>query len=157
MRFSFALMLFSIVFVAPACSESKDDVISAVRDSDRALQSAVSERALDRIASFYAEDAKLMPAAKRSIDGKPAIRAEWAEILAIPNFSNKSELKGVEVSDSSDIAYTHGSYLATLRGEDGNITEEPGKYLTVWRRQRDGSWKITIETYNTDIPPPDHK
>lgn len=50
-----------------------------------------------------------------------------------------------------------GSYTSRMMGEGGKPVDEPGKWLTVWKKQPDGAWRIVMDTYNTDIPPPDHK
>ena len=107
--------------------------------------------------SFYAETAVLLPTAEPLVSGKAAIGEEWRHILAIPAFQNTSKLARLEVSSSNDMAYTMGSYQTRLMGEDGKLATEPGKWLSVWKKQSDGSWRIVADTYNTDIPPPDHK
>ena len=28
-----------------------------------------------------------------------------------------------------------------------------GKYLIVWQKQTDGSWKIKVDTFNSDVDP----
>jgi ketosteroid isomerase-like protein len=98
-----------------------------------------------------------MPAAKPLISGKKAITDEWKHILAIPSFESTSKLAGLDVSSAPDLAYTMGSFQARMIGEDGDLVMEPGKWLSVWKKQPDGSWRIVVDTYNTDIPPPDHQ
>lgn len=121
------------------------------------MQAAIATRDLEQVVSFYAEDAVLMPAAVPTIDDKAAIREEWDNVLAIPDFENESSLTRMEISGRGDLAYTSGTYVATMRGEDGAQIREPGKWLTVWKRGRDGEWLIVMDIYNTDVPPPDHK
>ncbi len=152
------LLLLAVGIAGCAADDrGRDAALQALREADRSLQAAVAAKDLDQIVSFYTADAILHPTAKPGIAGKEGIRAEWAAILRIPDFANKSEGQIADVSAAGDLGYTAGTYAATLRGEDGSIVTEPGKYLTVWRKQQDGSWKVAIETYNTDIPPPDHK
>ena len=156
--FCFCLAL-PLAFTACASTSNThaDDAGKAIRAADAVLQKALADRNLEQIVSFYAEDAVLLPTAEPIVVGKAAIRKEWAHILAIPNFQNKSETTKIDVSSSGDMAFSMGSYVATMMGEDGNLATEPGKWLSVWKRQVDGSWRIVADTYNTDIPPPDHK
>ena len=107
--------------------------------------------------SFYDDDALLLPTAEPGIRGKLAIRTEWSHTLAIPGFQNEAKLLTADVSASGDLAYTTGSYLAVMVGEDGALVREPGKWVTVWKRRDGGAWRIVVDTYNTDVPPPDHK
>lgn len=138
-------------------AELASNEVEAVRAADAALQKAVAANDLNSIVSFYADNAILMPAAEPLIRGKEAITKEWEHILAIPNIQTKSKLVRVEASSANDLAYTMGVYRSRMMGEDGEIVTEPGKWLSVWKKQPDGAWRVVVETYNTDIPPPDHK
>ena len=133
------------------------DETAAVKAADAALQEAVAAKDLGRIMVHYAEDAVLMPAAEPLISGKAAITEEWQHILAIPELENMSTLARAEVASAGDLAYTMGSYRARMMGEAGVLVDEPGKWVSIWKRQPDGKWRIIVETYNTDVPPPDHK
>ena len=150
----------AVSFFLLACAqaqEPKQDPADLLKSTDIALQKAVADGDLDKIMTFYADDAVLMPTAEPIVVGKAAIREEWHHILSIPDFQNKSALTKIDVSQSGDLAYSMGTYLSTMQGENGQPVTEPGKWLSVWRRQADGSWLIVADTYNTDIPPPDHK
>ena len=154
------LLFLPCVLVLASCAHTAADPVSAVQEitaADAAIQEAVAKKDLDVIVSFYADDAVLLPTAEPIVVGKPAIRDEWRHILAIPDFQNRSMLTRVDVSSGGDMAYSMGTYVAVMLGEDGKPVSEPGKYLTVWKRQAGGSWRIVADTYNTDIPPPDHK
>lgn len=141
---------------APAATAPSAE-LDAVKAADAALQEAVAAKDLDRIMVHYAEEAVLLPAAVPQVNGKAAITEEWKHILAIPQLENMSTLTGAAVSSSGDLAYTLGSYRSQMTGEDGTMVTEPGKWVAVWKKQPDGKWRIIVETYNTDIPPPDHK
>ena len=130
---------------------------AALRAADVKLNRAITQGDLAGIAAFYSDDAVMMPAAEPAITGKQAITAEWKHVLAIPDYQNTTKLLRVEVAASRDMAYTMGSYTSRMMGEDGKPVDEPGKWLTVWKKQPDGAWRIVMDTYNTDIPPPDHK
>ena len=52
------------------------------------------------------------------------------------------------VTGSEDIGFTVGDYIATLRGPSGAAVQRFGKYLTVWQRQRDGTWKFVVDGGN---------
>ena len=149
------------VLALSSCTARQPDAASEaskeLRTLDAKLAQAVDAKDAAAIAAFYAEDAILMPAAEPVVTGKAAITQEWKHILEIPAFQNESKLGGVEVASAGDLAYTYGSYRSQLMGEGGKLAMEPGKWLTIWKKQPDGSWRIAVETYNTDIPPPDHK
>lgn len=143
-----------------ACSgggATNEDSVRALKQRDADFNSAVSVRDVAKIGEFYANDAVLMPTAEPVIRGRGSIVEEWAQILAIPGFENSNTLEGARIAGAGDMAYTYGSYRTKLMGEDGKITVEPGKWITILTKGRDGQWMIAMDTYNTDIPPPDHK
>lgn len=49
---------------------------------------------------------------------------------------------------SGDLGFTIGEYLLTARGPSGAAVQRVGKYLTVWKRQKDGTWKFVIDGGN---------
>jgi uncharacterized protein (TIGR02246 family) len=128
----------------------------AVRVADSSLAAAVEAKDADRTAALYADDAVQMPVAEPLISGRAAIREEWAKVYGIPGFTNKSQLVSVEVSGGS-LAYTRGTYESAMLDPKGKPTTERGKWITVWRRQADGTWRVAADIYNTDAPPPLHQ
>ena len=151
--------LFGLVLVAglTACADNAGDVsgdLAQVRSADAELTWAIAAKDADKVSEYYADDAILMPTAEPMIRGKAAIHDEWQHILAIPDFENQTTTQDAKVS--GDLAYTYGIYRTTMMGADGKSVVEPGKFVTVWRRQPDGKWRIVVDTYNTDIMPPVH-
>jgi len=58
-----------------------------------------------------------------------------------------------KIAESGDLGYTYGYYKRTVKstGEIGR-----GTYVTIWEKQRDGSWKFVMDT-GTDGLPEDKK
>jgi ketosteroid isomerase-like protein len=52
-----------------------------------------------------------------------------------------------------DLAVETGAYEMTLVPKKGPEVTDTGKYLTVWRKQPDGSWKVIRDAGNTNGPP----
>ena len=53
-----------------------------------------------------------------------------------------------DVAGSLDLGFTVGEYSITTRGATGAAVQHFGKYLTVWKRQADGSWKFMVRGDN---------
>jgi len=51
----------------------------------------------------------------------------------------------VDVSADGTLGYTWGRYDFTLRGKEGKVETTTGIYLTIWKRQADGSWKFVFD------------
>ena len=50
-----------------------------------------------------------------------------------------------EVSPAGDMGWTSGRYESRRSGPEGD-TLQHGRYLTIWRRQADGAWKVALDT-----------
>lgn len=55
----------------------------------------------------------------------------------------------IEIEVAGDWAYTRGAY-ASERIVDGNPVMVDGKFMTILRRQDDGSWKIYRDIFNSN-------
>ncbi|MEO5826444.1 MAG: DUF4440 domain-containing protein [Gemmatimonadales bacterium] len=139
---------------APAFEPAK--ALEALRTADAMVQEAVVSKDAERTASFYAENAVLMPVAEPSVEGRAAILAEWRHVFAIPGIANSARLVAADVSTAGDLGYTRGTYEAPMLSADGQSLLERGKWVSIWKRQADGEWRIIVDIYNTDTPPPVH-
>jgi ketosteroid isomerase-like protein len=53
----------------------------------------------------------------------------------------------------NDLAYVHGAYQMSLTVPGGaEPVGDKGKYVEIWRKQQDGSWKVILDVYNSDLP-----
>ena len=41
-----------------------------------------------------------------------------------------------------------------MRDASGKTISDKGKYLTVWKKEADDTWKVLLDTYNSDLPNP---
>ncbi len=153
----------ALLVLVPACkarqSEAASDpaqALSALRSADSLVQAAVVARDAEGTASYYADDAVLMPVAESIVEGRAAILTEWRHVFGIPGFANHARLVAAEVSVTGDLGYTRGTYESPMRGPDGQPLLERGKWVSVWKRQADGQWRIVVDIFNTDTPPPVH-
>jgi ketosteroid isomerase-like protein len=53
-------------------------------------------------------------------------------------------------SAAGDLGYTWGRYEYRDKAADGRPIVQTGTYVTVWRRQADGSWKVVLDGGTTD-------
>jgi ketosteroid isomerase-like protein len=65
----------------------------------------------------------------------PGTSLSWRPVYAI-------------VANSGDLAFTVGESIRTGRSASGAAEQRFGKYLTVWQKQRDGSWKFVVDGGN---------
>ena len=132
----------------------------AIKDVESAWVKTASGKDIDAFVSYYADDAQLLMPNAPLFTGKPAIKEALKPMMADPNFSITFMSTRVEVSKSGDLGYTQGPYKMTFSDQRGNKFEDEGKYLTVFHKLADGSWKAVEDTFMSDLPlppPPDEK
>src|SRR5678815_1762912 len=78
----------------------------ALRTADSLVQAAIVARDAERTASFYAEQAVLMPVAESIVEGRAAILAEWRHVFGIPGYSNRARLVAADASADGELGYT---------------------------------------------------
>ena len=52
----------------------------------------------------------------------------------------------VEMSASADLGYTLGKYQSTVTSTSGKKTASYGHYVTIWKNQPDGGWKVVFDS-----------
>lgn len=102
-------------------------------------------------ASVYTQDAIVLRPHASAVEGREAIQ-QW--LATLPPIS-KAQGQVSEVFGYGDLAYTRGTYSMTfvIPGVATPI-DERGKFLQIFRKQGDGSWKMAREIYNSDLPLP---
>jgi ketosteroid isomerase-like protein len=58
-----------------------------------------------------------------------------------------------EMAASGDLGYTYGNYIYTAKDKDGKPVVNYGKYTSIWKKQKDGQWKVILDMGN-DSPDP---
>ena len=128
--------------------------MKSIRELEDKAGKAAKANDLDLYVSFYADDAVLLWPGTPMVTGRAAIREFMRVFLLTPNFSLSFETAQVEVSRAGDFAYTYGTNKVTLVGLNGKKTKDSGKYLTIYRKQSDGTWKVVADMGNSDLPAP---
>lgn len=59
-----------------------------------------------------------------------------------------------DVSADGTLGYNYGRYESRAPGPDGQERVRGGFFLTIWKRQPDGSWKYVMDTGAPDRPAP---
>ena len=113
---------------------------------------AVSTGDLDLFISIHTDDAVNMGPDAPATFGKEELRASLEPLFN--NFTLEMTLYPEEAQADGDLGFARGTYtLSTTPKNGGEPGFTDGKYLTVCKRQADGSWKISRECYNSNVPP----
>lgn len=71
---------------------------------------------------------------------EPGVKLTWSPLFT-------------EVSDDGTLGYNYGRYESRRPGPDGKEVVRGGFFLTIWKRQPDGTWKYVMDTGAPDRPP----
>ena len=127
--------------------------LQAVKDVEAAWVKDTATKDADKWASYFAEDGSGLYPAAGTLNGKPAIKAAMAPYFADPNFSLTFQSTRTMASKGGDMVYSQGTYTMTMTDpKTKNLMTDKGKYLTVYSKQADGSWKAIADTFNSDSP-----
>jgi ketosteroid isomerase-like protein len=125
-------------------SEADKAAISkATNDINQAFNATKDYKAYAN--AYYAEDATILYPNSEAVKGRDAI---------IANLSNFGSTMNVfptilDINGKDDLAYVYG----TVKMEtDVRVELDHGKYLEIWKKQKDGRWQVIYDIYNTSIP-----
>jgi ketosteroid isomerase-like protein len=135
-----------------ASAQTDDAAANSVRAADAAWLKVYSAKDLAKSVAFFDDQGSLMSPNDPTATGKAAISKLVASDFAYGDLSWHLDKAGV--SKSGDLGYTSGTYKFTFKDPSGKPATDNGKYLTVWKKQTDGSWKVLFDMFNTDLPPP---
>ncbi len=135
-----------------AVVDNRAEALRSIRAAEDAAIRAFGKRDAGQSASMYAPDATLMLTNVPLVKGAD-IGPLLKEMMADPNFAMTFNTAKVEASTSGEFGYTRGAYTMTMTdSKSKKVLRESGKYLTVYARQADGSWKIVDDINNPDAP-----
>lgn len=143
-----------VAAASPAFAGPKDDLIAA----DKAFSDlSVAKGTSPAFLAYLADDGCLFGS-----EGAPTIctKAAYAKAVAARKPSNgpRSVLRWVpdaaQVSADGTFGFTHGAW--TLDGApdaQGKRERQTGHYLTNWRKDASGAWKVVADMGSTDPAP----
>ncbi len=135
-----------------ASAGSQADIQARILSLDAEWSQAAQSRDVDRVLSFWSDDAIVFPPGSPAVAGRAAIREFVVKSFETPGFAISWKTATVTVSESGDLAYSTGTNRVRFRASDGSLVTVDGKAVTVWRREKDGGWKCVIDIWN-DVAP----
>ena len=148
----------SVVMMMTACagrvgSDSRAADEAAIREADAASIKAIAARQVVATVSYYDDGASILMPNAPIVTGKEEIRKAWEQMFAIPGFHLAPTTTKIEVARSGDLAYAQGTYDFTASDPGGGPVNDQGKFVVVWKKQPDATWKIVADIWNSDMPP----
>ncbi len=160
-----ALLLLALALITAAAPAPRGATGSPVRRPEAAREDSLAvRRGIDAanavyldafrrgdavaLASVYDEDAAQLRPGGQVVRGRAAIAASLAPLLQRIHFINGS-ITSSSLWHVDDLVYDVGHYTFVFQPEGKDTLVERSRYLNVWRRQADGTWRIW-----RDVPVP---
>lgn len=123
------------------------------RDAEFAAE-ASQGRDVEKIVSYWSEDAVVAPPGQPPIVGREALRKYVQDSYRIPGFNITWEATAdPEFSPDLRMAYMWARNTVSLKDPDGNLVVMHGRALTIWRRDTDGEWRCAVDIWNVEAQP----
>jgi ketosteroid isomerase-like protein/predicted ester cyclase len=95
---------------------------------------------------YYAEGAEVVGSHGEAMRGRNAILQWFERFPPIEQW----KLSDIEIDGAGEVAYVRGSYTMRLAGK-AKLPFDSGRYLEVWRKQADGTWKVIRHAFSSEV------
>lgn len=159
-KHAFATLLIGGALALAACDSAArrdaDVDTAAIEQQIKAIEGQwmadYNARDAARLADHYAPDAAMASPGSPLAGDALSRREEIAKLAGDPNLRLTFAADRVQVAKSGDLAYSRGHFqMRTTDPATKQPRDDSGSYLTVWKKQADGSWKA-IEDFITPGP-----
>ena len=140
-----------ILLLATACLAQSPSA-QPVMDADRAFNKVTQADRLEGWMSFMADNVVLFGVTPPVV-GKDAVRKFYEPNFGNANFTLQWEPNRGEIYPAGKVGYTTGRWTLRSKTPKGEVVEIHGNYLTVWGKQKDGSWKVIADGGSADPAP----
>jgi ketosteroid isomerase-like protein len=144
----------SALFTLIAASAPADD--SAGREAllkvDRDFATAAQTRGVEAWGDYWAENGVHSDGPTGVAVGKAGIRKQMGPQYEMPGFKLEWSPSYAKISNGGNVGTTWGRYKSRSM-KDGKTVVRVGDYVTVWQKEKDGSWKVAFDTGDRDPEP----
>jgi ketosteroid isomerase-like protein len=107
-----------------------------------------AERGGAAFGSYFADDAVTIDDGERAVKGREAIArgATWSPADIQLSWTPV----GGQMGPSGDMGFTWGHWEAHSKDKAGKPVVEKGRYMTIWKKQADGIWKVELDGGNRE-------
>ena len=145
-RYSCLALLLASVVAGCAPTANVEEERAKLLAVDREWSESATD--IEKFLSYFAPDASAYSPGMPVATGSAAIREAFTALSSSPGFSISWKATKADVGAGGDVGYTAGTYTMGMAG-----ATEAGKYVTVWKKQADGSWKVAEDIFNADAAP----
>jgi ketosteroid isomerase-like protein len=151
------LLLLVILCIAPLATAAADKPDKAKLKAELAKMEddfcamAADKGILAAFEHFAAPDVAFVDTDPRKFRGLEAVRQRMGPDQSGVKLTWSAYF--TDVSDDGTLGYNYGRYESRRPGPDGKESVRTGWFLSIWKRQPDGSWRYVMDNGAPDRPP----
>lgn len=147
---SFILMIMAGTAFAQSAADYKAKIEALNKEMAKNMVAGTN----DKIMSLYTDDAISLPSYEPLMDGIAAIKKANSDMAKSGWKCLMFEPTTLKVIPNGNMVTEIGTYkISSSMPGMNKPMDDHGKYLTIWEKQKDGSLKIKVETWNSDVDP----
>ena len=149
-----------LLFVLPAvlallylCARQADrsGELEVLRSTVMEFHRAINAADADAAVAMFTEDVIMMSNGWQTVAGKEAVAEIWRGSIESGFRTRDQEIISLELD--GDLAYEATTQQWTMHREDQEDQWRSSKYVHIWKRQPDGSWKLHLDIWNNNPQP----
>jgi uncharacterized protein (TIGR02246 family) len=158
MRFPTYVLLFvlGLSLALLSCAKPEEWDVAAVRkaieEGNAKWTEAYNRGDAAAVAALYTDEATVMPPNSEMVKGRQGIQGLWNSFMTMG--VKDVTLTTMDVGGGGNTAYETGNYSLTIQPESQAAMTDSGKYVVVWKKQADGTWKLHVDIWNSSMPLP---
>jgi ketosteroid isomerase-like protein len=133
--------------LAVGCGRPSPPSSETLMQADRDFAADVARGGSEAWASWFAADGSIIQPGVGELRGRESLR-DFMSALDDPDVTLSWEPDRADIAASGDLGWTTGHYLSESRDADGVRSRATGLYVSIWRLQADGSWKVVMDLGN---------
>lgn len=134
--------------------EEGADVRGYIEKMAQASEDAMLKGKVDELMVFYEENATSLPPNSQPVVGRSLIRSYMDSVAAYGITIKEADFDPLTIDVEGNLAYEVGRFGMTMYVPGVGLVRDEGKYMAIWRRQADDTWKVHTDIWNTNIPIP---
>jgi ketosteroid isomerase-like protein len=112
-----------------------------VQDFARYWEAVFNEGDHHAIVGYYTPDARLIAAQAETVGGRPAIERFWLDATERAKAAGvRRTVQADEAGSDGDLGYLRGTVVLAQADQVSTV-----RYLTLWKRETDGRWRIAVD------------
>ena len=132
------------VATSGAEGDSRSGDAAQVRAAAAKWESAIGARNLEAILSVYTDDAWQLAEDGPIARTPEERRAFWTAVETLPVANDTVNVSDrITVARSGELAVQYGEFRQIISDKTGASTSLPQKFINTWRKQPDGSWRVS--------------